>query len=169
MQFVKGFVLLSAFILCGCASYQIDSGHGHMPYLEAGQPVYVAWASGTWLGENKALQKAFVQAFSSHTKKALSGRRPLSLDEAFALAQYLGKGYLVYPQIIKWEDNNTPWSTIRDKVSAEVIIVDMASMRVMSKHTLNGTGSMWSLKNLPPDIVLPELAQKYVTTLYKGE
>lgn len=158
--------LLVVFGLCGCATHQVDSKTSKTLDLDTAQPVYVAWAEGSFQEENKQLQAAFQDAFSIYADKVLVGTQPFSLEMAFKLAQSFGKGYIVYPKITYWEDNNTPWNTKRDKITVEVVLVDAVNVQVLGKSTLNGKSSPFVFKNDTPAAILPELTKRYVEGLF---
>lgn len=163
-------VILSAMLiasLTGCASYQVTSKNPRTISLNSDQPIYIALAPGKYTQENKELQNAFVQGWGFYSTQVIPLKTPSSLVQAFQKTQVLGDGYLVYPIVEEWEDHNTPWTTIRDKVQISVVLIDIKRGRILDKSVLNGKSTTWTMKNTSPSIILPNLVNRYIEPLYK--
>ncbi len=163
-------VILSAMLiasLTGCASYQVTTKNSRSVPLDSNRPVYIALTQGEYPQENQETQNTFVQEWRSYSKQVIPLKTPSSLREAIKKAQLLGEGYLVYPLVKQWEDHNTPWSTIRDKVQISVVLIDIKSGRILDKSVLNGKSTTWTMKNTTPSIILPNLVNRYIEPLYK--
>lgn len=155
------------FIMLGCASYSVNISPTKTLLLNREYPVYITLGQGQFTQENRELQEVLKSSFGLYSSQVLMGGIPLSLQAAFKLAQTMRSGYLVYPTIEKWEDHNTPWSTIRDKVVVQIILIDAQNMRVLNKSKLEGKSTTWTMKNDTPAAILPELIKQYVDGLYK--
>ena len=167
MRIIKTVVLLIVSVcVLGCAGHQIDTKAKQPLRLDLSKPIYVAWADGEYQEENKEVQIQFKEALLPYAEQVFAGTRPLPLNSAFKLAQNLKEGYVIYPQITFWQDNNTPWTTKRDRVNVEIVLVDANSMQVIAKTTLQGKSSSFVFKNDTPAAILPQLAEAYVNNLY---
>ncbi len=168
MRLVKmlccGFV---SFVLLGCASYQVNSSQAVSANLEKNELVYIALTPGDFASENKQAQAALKTALSAQSVRAIVGNYPLSLNSALGVAQRIKAGYLMQVAVKKWEDHNTPWSTIRDKVVLEVVVMDTANKGVVRRDIVDGKSTTWTFKNNTPDVILPDMMQQYVEGLYK--
>ena len=152
--------------LCGCASYNVQKTETGAKNLNRSEFVYLALASGGNAEQNKQVQAAFEKALSDQGVSVYAGRTLLSQAAVFALAKKMDNGYVLYSEIVKWEDHNTPWSTIRDKVSISVKVIEAGSGKILARDVLEGKSTFCTMKNTAPEAILPELVSQYVETLY---
>ena len=163
-------VILSAMLiasLTGCASYQVTTKNPRSVSLDSNRPVYIALTQGEYPQENQETQNTFVQEWKSYAVQVIPLGSSSSLTQSIQTAKALGDGYLVYPEVEQWEDHNTPWSTIRDKIQVSVVLIDIKSGQILDKSVLNGKSTTWTMKNTSPSIILPNLVNHYIEPLYK--
>lgn len=167
MRLLNKIGLLAMISLCGCANYNVQQSGTTSKTLQASYPVYVVLSAENYLQQNQQVQAAFEKALSKRGVSVFAGETRLRESAAFALAQRLKLGYVLYPEVTKWEDHNTPWSTIRDKVNISVKVIEMGSGRLISQNVLEGKSTFWTMKNTAPDVIFPGLVSQYVGTLYE--
>ena len=161
------FSVLFTGCLAGCATAPVVSSDKPLPQLVQGQPVYVAIGQDNFPDENKQVQRLFVEAFTPYMKPIFQSQRPLSFMYMTKIADILKTGYIIYPEITQWEDHNTPWTTVRDKVTLRVTIIDAKSQRILFKDNLSGKSSLWRTRNEKPDVVANDLVNRFVTEILK--
>lgn len=162
------FIVLIAVISCAaCSTTQVKSTR-RAPNLSRNLPVYVAVGKDKFPAENRQVQQFFVQALSPYLHPVFTAKKPLDLVYMGQVAQVLKTGYMVYPEILQWEDHNTPWTTVRDKVSIRITLIDAKSQRILYKEVVSGKSSLWRMRNEKPDVVAQELIEKFVTEIYEN-
>lgn len=155
--------------LAGCAGYHVKTVQAAAPTPSPVRFVYIAMADGAYASGQGALQQAFLQAFKARGVRGQAGSAVLTEQAARTLARRLKTGYVLYPVITRWEDHNTPYSTLRDRVSVSVKVFQAPSGRLADARELEGKGPFWTFKNTTPDIILPGLAQQYVELFLGGK
>ena len=90
-----------------------------------------------------------------------------NLTEAKKNAADIHAQILVYPVITHWEDRNTPWSGLRDKVRINVQVYDIGTCAMIDKTSLYATNRWLALVNAAPSNLLKKIIWPYVERLYR--
>ncbi len=161
--------ILVVVVLAGCAaSYQQNVVAPMASKLERGKPVLIATpASGSYGNKQypaSGQQTATVVhgAFAKYTKAAVSNCLDLTCLLNEGRKDY---SYYVVPQILHWEDRNTEWSGIPDRVEIKITVYD-ASGKDLAAIVLSGTSKWATFGGDHPEDLLPEPIGQYVTSLY---
>ena len=131
------------------------------------QMVYIARVPGSIEEANIPVQKAFVAALTPYTSQLVEGNRPIPSEYLPKIAGAMKTGYIFYPKVTQWEDHNTPWTTLRDKVTIEVLVMDVQSERVVVRRTLSGVSKLWVSRNEKPDVVARDLIVNFINELFE--
>ena len=135
-------------------------------HLAKNRLVYVAQVPGSVEQAQLPVQKAFASALRAYASQVVEGSRPISSEYLVKIAQAMKTGYIFYPKVTQWEDHNTPWTTVRDKVTIDVLVIDAQSGRVILRHSLSGKSKLWVSHNEKPDVVAQDLIENFITALF---
>lgn len=113
------------------------------------------------------VQHSFFEAFSRHSDDVILGEKVQNLTEAKKTAADIHAQILVYPVITHWEDRNTPWSGLRDKVRINVQVYDIGTGAMIDKTSLYATNRWLALVNAAPSNLLKKIIWPYVERLYR--
>ena len=123
----------AALILAGCKSTYSEKNATNEPppILRSTSRIYVAipfdatFKKKVAEGSGKATAQAFYAAFSKYIRGTFISGTPQSLEEALDNARKANTDYLVYPNIVAWEDRATEWSGRRDQLQLKVDLIDL--------------------------------------------
>lgn len=75
-------------------------------------------------------------------------------------------GYFAVPQILHWEDRNTEWSGIPDRMEIKVTIFDAQTQNAIASTVITGKSKWMTLGGDHPQDLLPVPLTDYVSSLY---
>jgi len=168
-------LFLSFFIFSSCSSYQIDKyskNNQNVSNLSPSQVVFIALPENgkyndiTYSSSGKDTQQALNLIFSRYSDSVILGETSESLKNTKDIAIQEKADILVYPTIYNWEDRNTPWSGITDKVTIDIQIVSLKDNVIIDKTSLSSHSSWFTFTNDPPKKLLPKMFEDYVKQLY---
>lgn len=160
----------------GCRhSYQeVRLGHSNSgPKLSSQSTVYVAVPADARskndlvFNSGQSAAELIRNAFANHVKRAYMARQSETLEEATATAQRFNCTYLVYPNILRWEDHSTEFSGIRDKVEIKIEVFEPGSGQLLQGAVLKGTSRWMTDGGDTPKDLLREPVEKYVASLFQ--
>lgn len=171
----RAIFLLGAMMWCGCQSTYTEKNTttDAPPILRSTTRIYVAipfdasFKEKVAQGSGKATAQAFYAAFARHIKGTYISRNPESLDEALDSARQIGAQYLVYPNILRWEDRATEWSGRRDRLQLKVDLIDLSTSRVAFSREISATGKWMTDGGDTPIDLLGEPAEEFVNALFR--
>lgn len=169
----KSSALLSLLILTGCATnnvtFNVDSKN-----ITREQSLYIMMPEDGHYGtieyefSGNTVQKKLAKAFQSYSKANVQKSLMVnSVQESLEQAKQQKIDLLVCPEITHWEDRNTPWSGIRDKVGINIRIIDVNTKQVINDADLYGTNNWFTFVDNKPDVLVPNMVQKYTDLLYE--
>jgi hypothetical protein len=165
-------LLLLAVLLSACAStYRQDVVSAPSAKLERGRSVLIAMPrNGAYdrrvyaaSGQQTAL--AVQAAFARYSDQVAVSSRCADL----ACLQREGgqsAAYFVVPEILHWEDRNTEWSGIPDRVEIKIVVLDASTRNVIASVVIGGKSKWATFGGDHPQDLLPEPIQKYLESLY---
>ncbi len=74
--------------------------------------------------------------------------------------------YYVVPEILHWEDRNTEWSSIPDRVEVKLVVLEAHDLRVVASVILAGKSKWATFGGDHPQDLLPAPIKQYVESLY---
>lgn len=95
-----------------------------------------------------------------------SGYNYQSFDEAIQYTNDNSFNYLIYPQILHWEDRATEWSGISDKVTVKINIIEANTKKTLDSATIEGTSGWATLGGDHPQDLLKKPINDFVNSLY---
>lgn len=162
------------FLLAGCATADIDR-MGSVPtasaVFTAERKVLVAlpkdgvFQNIKYNYSGQQVQQSFLEELSFVTGEVVLADRVMPLEEALAYADKIGAQVLVYPVITHWEDRNTPWSGLRDKIRINVQVYSVGPNKVLDRTSLYATNRWFAFVNAAPSNLLKKIVPPYIRQL----
>lgn len=168
--------LLMALLLVGCATANIErlsQPQDARAVLRGNEKVFVALPEdGTFEGHHytdsgKYVQQYFYDNLLRYADNVVNATKVLPLEEAKAEAKRQNAEILIYPTIIHWEDRNTMWSGIRDKIRINVIVYSLVDNKTLDKTSLYATNAWATFIQARPENRLKTIIPPYVKALYE--
>lgn len=165
-----------ALVAAGCA----DTHHlvrstsaGQTVTLERGDSAYVAvsndgrYGNTVYSGSAAMASQAVAAAFGTYLRSITVSPRPEEFDQALQSAKSGSFTYLIYPEILHWEDRATEWSGRPDVASVKVSIVAAKSAQVVDSVVINGKSGLATFGGDHPQDLLPKPMADYAASLFK--
>lgn len=171
----KLFILfVSVFVFAACATATIDNmGLVTNPKLNNAQKVFVAlpqdgvYHNIKYAYSGQQVQQAFFETLSQYSMEVVMAESFQSIEDAKKQAQKVQAQILIYPIITHWEDRNTPWSGLRDKVRLNVQVYSVVDNKLIDKSSLYATNRWLTFVNAAPANLLKRIVPPYVGNLYQ--
>jgi|SRR3989344_694093 len=116
-------------------------------------------------GQNTA--QIILAAFSKYFTRVDVARTYGEYKESLDQAKKEGYNYLIYPTILEWEDRATEWSSIPDRVSVKVTVVDVNRDRVVDSVIVKGKSGLATFGGDHPQDLLPKPIEEFTKSLFK--
>jgi hypothetical protein len=163
-------LVLAALLSCAYASIRPGTGGQVAGPEHAAQVGIAVPADGTFAGRICTGTGRFV---AERTLTAVREKFPLAqLVEgdneraALAGAKEQGVDFLVAPRILHWEDRNTPWSGIRDKVRVELRLLKTDPVELISSVRFESRSNSITLIDGKPEGLLDDDFDEAVLPLF---
>jgi hypothetical protein len=75
--------------------------------------------------------------------------------------------YLVYPNIVRWEDRQTEWSGRRDRLELKIDLLDMKDGTLLFSREISATGKWLTEGGDTPKDLLDQPIEEFVNTLFR--
>jgi Domain of unknown function (DUF4823) len=170
MRYVTLFVAFS--IVSGCAStYEETLLTAPTQKLQSGKSILIAtprngfYESKEYPASGRTTALAIHAAFSRYANNIVVSAECSDLD-CLKSSQSASADYYVVPEILHWEDRNTEWSGIKDKLEIKVAVYDATNGTELSNTIISGKSKWMTFGGDHPQDLLPEPLKKYVESLY---
>ena len=130
-------------------------------------PFDVSFKKTVAQGSGKQTAQAIHAAFSGYTRSAYLGKFPESIAEALDSARARNAEYLLYPNLLKWEDRATEWSGRRDQLKIKLDLIDLADSKVVFSREITATGRWMTDGGDSPNDLLDKPVEEYVNALFR--
>ncbi|MCT7464923.1 DUF4823 domain-containing protein [Aliarcobacter cryaerophilus] len=170
--------ILTIFIFTGCYfekhNVEKSNDHTYLPLKEK-EKIFISLPDDGQYGNINYKNSGFAVANSiktnvfQYSKNIEIGQKVLTLDEAISYAKSISAIYLYYPTILHWEDRNTAWSGLADKVHINISVIDILLNKEVSSTDIKSNSSYWTLSNESPKELIDEPISKYINTLYNKQ
>lgn len=167
------FAICITLVLSGCAdSHQLIRNDLTTAKLTATETIFIAvpedgvYGADTYRGSGKNTAQILLSAFAKYTRTATVGRSIQNFDEALVSAKQAGKNYLVYPNILHWEDRATEWSAIPDRVEVKIEVVNTVSGNTIASGIVKAKSGLATFGGDHPQDLLPQPIEEFVSSLY---
>ena len=74
--------------------------------------------------------------------------------------------YLVVPTILHWEDNNTPWTGISDKIEVKIEVFDITLDKMVNSIIFKANNEWATLTDKPPEDLLNGEFNKAIVNMF---
>jgi Domain of unknown function (DUF4823) len=130
-------------------------------------PVDGSYGSIIYKGSGAQTATAVANAFAPHLHSIVLAEAHQDIDDATQYAKERHYKYLLYPQILHWEDRATEWSGRRDAVSINLSVIIADSGTVLDSATIAGQSKLITFGGGHPQDLLPSTLEKYATELFQ--
>ena len=165
-------VLIVAVLLSACTStYKHEVVSAPSVKLERTRSILIAtpkngaYANKEYRASGRQTAMVIQAAFARFSSQVVVSSRCADL----ACLQDEGKqsfAYYVVPEILHWEDRNTEWSGIPDRVEVKLVVIEAQSAKVIGSAIIAGTSKWMTFGGDHPQDLLPEPIKQYVAGLY---
>jgi hypothetical protein len=164
--------LLTVFLLSACAStYQNQIVTAPTSKLIRGKAVVIAtprngaYDRKEYQSSGRQTALAVQAAFARYSDSVVVSSRCTSVTclEAEGVGDY---EYLVVPEILHWEDRNTEWSGIPDRVEIKLVISNARSKVQLASIVILGKSKWATFGGDHPQDLLPHPIKQFVDSLY---
>ena len=131
-----------------------------------GVPQDGSYGSTRYRGSGALAAQAVGAAFAPYVARVTVGLKMEDFDSAYATAKAGGYTYLLYLEILLWEDRATKWSTLPDFVSVKVSIVGTEAKNVLDSAVVGGMSGVWGVGSDHPEQMLPKPLSDYAASLF---
>ncbi|HEU0069302.1 MAG TPA: DUF4823 domain-containing protein [Nitrospiraceae bacterium] len=165
---------LSFALLFGCAdTHELMRASGSTVSLSSQASAYVAvpkdgaYGPTTYSGSGALTAQAVAIAFVPYLNKITVAVKAEDLESAQQSARTGSFTYLLYPQILHWEDRATEWSGKPDVVSVKVSLIRVESNEVLDSAVVGGKSGWATFGGDRPEHLLPKPLADYAATLFR--
>ena len=167
-------ILLSIAIFSGCAdTTQITRASGSSSLLSRQATAYVGvpqdgrYGNTIYPGSGALVAQSVAVAFSPYLTKVTTGVRLEDFDLSLKSAQLGGFAYLLYPDILHWEDRVTEWSGKPDVASLKLSVVRVDTGVVIDSAVLGGKSGLATFGGDRPEQLLPKPLADYAAIIFR--
>jgi Domain of unknown function (DUF4823) len=165
-------LLIALCFASGCVStYKQEIMTPQSAKLQSGKSILIAtpsngsYESKEYADSGKSTALAIRSAFARHSNSITVSAECKDLNCLKSNRAVLFDYYVV-PEILHWEDRNTEWSGIKDKLEIKVTVYGGNDDRVLSNIIISGKSKWMTFGGDHPQDLLPEPLGKYVESLY---
>ena len=176
MRLLLASLIPLALVLAGCAdTHQLvrTSKAGQTATLERGASAYVAvsndgrYGKTVYSGSAAMASQVAASAFAPYFRNVAVSPKSEEFEQALQSARSGNFTYLIYPQILQWEDRATEWSAKPDVASVKISIVAAKSGQVIDSAVINGKSGVATFGGDHPQDLLPKPMADYASSMFK--
>ena len=169
---MRSVLLLTALlVLAGCVStYKQNVVSQPVGRLERGKAVLVgtpksgSYEAKQYPASGPQTAAAVRAAFARFTNRvAVSPCGDLQCLQAEGASSY---DYFVVPEILHWEDRNTEWSGLPDRIEVKLIVLSARSRAEIASAIVSGKSKWATFGGDHPEDLLTDPIERYVGSLY---
>ena len=164
---------LAASLLAGCtATYSRSEVAVPSTVLRSGGNVVIAtpedgsYGDKVYRDSGESTAAAVRAAFAHYTSRAVIVGNCADVTCLRQAPEGKAADYLVVPEILHWEDRNTEWSGIKDKLEIKLTVFDRESDAPVASAVINGKSKWATFGGDHPQDLLAEPVGAYVATLF---
>ena len=166
-------ICLTALIVVGCAdSHKLTRMNVATTPLSRGASAYIAlpadgrYGTIVYTGSGPQTAQLIAAAFAPYLSRISVATASEDVATTIRSAKAGGYDYIVYPEILHWEDRATEWSGKPDLVSIKISIVQADSGEVIDSGIVEGESGRATFGGDHPQDLLPEPLRKYSGALF---
>ncbi|MFP5419310.1 MAG: DUF4823 domain-containing protein [Gammaproteobacteria bacterium] len=161
-------------LLSGCAdTHQLARATGKALTVNQQASAYVGlpkdgrFGNTLYSGSGALTAQAVAVAFSPYFGKVTVGIKHEDFSIAQQTAKAGGYSYLLYPDILHWEDRATEWSGRPDQASVKVSVIDANTGKILDSAVVSGKSGLATFGGDRPEHLLPKPLADYAATLFR--
>jgi hypothetical protein len=165
---------LSFLFLFGCAdTHQLMRAPGSDLALPKGASAYIAipadgrHGNTNYSGSGALTAQAVATAFAPYLQKITVAIKSEGLESAQQSAKSGKYTYLLFPQILHWEDRATEWSSRPDVASVKVSLIRADSGEILDSAVIGGKSGLATFGGDRPEHLLPKPLSDYAASLFR--
>ena len=169
-------IILTLFVLLfmiGCADKSTVQHVGkNNQKLDPSKSVYIAtpkdalYGDKVYNGSGATTSQALSRGFAKYVDELEVASKYQPRTEAIAYAKKKNFSYLIYPNILHWEDRATEWSGVPDRLSIKVSIIDTKTSQNISSSIIEGRSGWATFGGDHPQDLLPSAVKELTNNLY---
>lgn len=174
MRIGHALVSLSFLFLFGCAdTHQLMRAPGSALAISKDASAYIAipsdgrYGNTNYPGSGALAAQAIATAFAPYLQKITVAIKSEDLESAQLSAKSGKYTYLLFPQILHWEDRATEWSGRPDVASIKVSLIRADSGEVLDSAVIGGKSGLATFGGDRPEHLLPKPLSDYAATLFR--
>jgi hypothetical protein len=170
---MRGFLMFVPLVLiCGCvATYKRDVVTQPSVKLVRGAAVLIStpkngsYYNKEYHASGQQTAEVIHTAFASFSDRVVVSSRCADLPclKSESSGDYQ---YLVVPEILHWEDRNTEWSSIPDRIVVKLVVIDEKNGAELAATVISGKSKWTTFGGDHPQDLLPAPIKQYVAELY---
>ena len=161
-------------LTCGCTtSYtRTNAVRNTTTVLSRDASAYVAapadgrYEQINYAGSGQQTATEVSAAFSRYLKRMELAPAVAEFPVSLSAARAGAFDYLVWPEIVHWEDRATEWSGKRDRIEIKIQVVDAKTGATIDATTVKGVGTWWTLGGFKPEKMLTIPINEHVDSLF---
>lgn len=161
-------------MLIGCAdSHQLTRAGNQSMVRSTTGAAYVSLPQDgklghiAYTGSGALTAQAVAAAFAPYFEKITVGIRIEELPSAQQSAQAGGYAFLLFPEILHWEDRATEWSGRPDQMSVKVSLINSSTGEILDSAIVSGKSGLGTFGGDRPEHLLPKPLADYAATLFQ--
>lgn len=168
--------VLALLLMMGCAdTHKIMRSGGSQvtAALDRQASAYVAvpsdgrYGATLYAGSGAMTAQVVASAFALYLGKVTAGSKTEDFDQAMSTARAGNFRYLLYPQILVWEDRATEWSGKPDLATVKLSIFSTDTGTMLDSAVIEGKSGLATFGGDHPQDLLPKPMSQYAATLFK--
>jgi hypothetical protein len=164
--------LLLITLLGGCAETNLERQSTASSFTTSPtESAYVSvprdgvYGEDTYQGSGQTTAQAIVLAFNPYLERVEAGSTTEDFAAAIRSADSGRFTYLIYPQILHWEDRATEWSGKPDRISIKLSVYNVATGNLADSVLITGHSAWATLGGDKPQDLLADPLAKYAKSL----
>jgi Domain of unknown function (DUF4823) len=160
-------------VVVGCAdSHQLIRASSSTALIAKQASAYVAvpadgrYGNTVYFGSGALTAQAVGAAFAPHLAKITVAVTSEDVEAARQAAKALGHTYLLYPEILHWEDRATVWSGRPDVASVKLSVIRVDGGDIIDSAVVGGKSGLATVGGDRPEHLLPKPLADYAATLF---
>ncbi len=129
-------------------------------------PADAQYHDDLYSGSGQKVALVLQKTLLNYSKHILIGRQPEEYSRALSLAQSEHYDYLVYPEILHWEDRMTVVSNRPDQIQINIIWCDLKTNEIIDKTDITGISGGFGVGFPSPEDLLEAPVKEYIESLF---
>lgn len=165
--------LMTAVLLTACAGYKMNvENPGHATQLTRNAHACIAipadghYETHTYKGSGQATAESINRAFAPYLDTTVLDSSAETQKAALADSQKQACVYLLYSQILHWEDRATEWSGRPDRAALKLMVLSVPDGKVLDDMIFHAKSSFWTMGGDHPQDLLYKPLKQYASELF---